>query len=788
MTALLVLVHWLHLLALALWIGGLAGLAIVLRTGRRVHPEDVALLEPARRRTRAILWWAVIALMVTLAAEIGLRTLATTAHADTAFTTSLRTLLFGTRYGKASVAQWLVLVASLWALDELGRAPVAAMAGLTRWRGHALGIVAAPPRRPHLAISPRAWLRSALLLAAALLVCTAVAGPYGGAPLAAVVDALHLGVTMLWLGGTIVIALAVIPFVPLVGYARQPMALLALLDRFTPAAVMGVVVLVLTGLWESAHAPPAPGSSFSTLAGPTPALMALVLAIMVATSAWGLMVLRPRMRRLAIRARRDARATLQAAAALTTERRLLWVNAVLAVLAFLLGALADASPNHVSGAAGVHRPMTLRTKAGPVTVMLQVRPKAAGPNIFDVYVSRGGAAIRGAEVVIRARSLQMRGIDPLPVVAAELGGGHYRGRGLLTMGGRWRLHVSVRRGATAAAPDFTVAATPLRASTPAVVPAPGRSTGDGTPAPGSWQQVGPGVITYAFVADPRNQARLYTGTVAGVYRSSDGGAHWTDASTGLSGSARAVHSLAVIADGSLFAATGAGVYRSTDGGGQWLAAGLSTRAIYSLATHMDGHVALLAGGDGGIFRSEDLGAHWRHIYTTGAAAVTSLAWPAVRPTLVVAGIDPSAHPVAVSEDGGTTWRTATQGLVALPGMMSVAVAPGAHDIYAGSMGRGAFTLPGLSGSWQERNDGLPGLATGDAHIGSFAFDPANPRILYAATDFGVYTSPDAGRHWARFGRGLRGDAMVVTTLAFVNGPHPMLYAATAAGLYRTATS
>jgi photosystem II stability/assembly factor-like uncharacterized protein/uncharacterized membrane protein len=777
MTALLVLVHWLHLLALALWIGGLAGLTIVLRAGRRVHPEDVALLESARRRTRAILWWAIIALMITLAAEIGLRTLATSAHAGTAFTTSLRTLLFGTRSGQASVAQWLVLVASLWALDELGRAPVAATAGLTRWRGHALGIVAAPPRRPHLAMSPRAWLRSALLLAAALLVCTAVAGPYGGAPLPAIVDALHLGATMLWLGGTIVIALAVLPFVPLVGYARQPIALLALLDRFTPAALVGVVVLVLTGLWESAHAPPAPGSSVSTLAGPTPALMALVLAIMVATSAWGLMVLRPRMRRLAIRARRDARAALQAAAALATERRLLWVNAVLAVLAFLLGALADASPNHVSGAASVHRSMTLSTKAGPVT--LQVRPQAAGPNIFDVYVSRRGMAIRGAEVVIRAHSLQMSGIDPLPIVAAERGGGHYRGRGLLTMGGRWRLHVSVRRGATVAAANTTVTAAPLRAPT--------SSTGAGTPAPGSWQPLGPSVITYAFVADPRNQARLYTGTAAGVYRSSDGGAHWTDASTGLSGSARVVHSLAVIADGSLFAATGAGVYRSTDGGGHWLAAGLRTQAIYSLATHMDGHVALLAGGDGGIFRSDDLGAHWHHIYNTGAAAVTSLAWPSVRPTLVVAGIVPSAHPVAVSDDGGTTWRTATQGLPALPGMMSVAVAPGAHDAYAGSMGRGAFTLPGLSGSWQERNDGLPGLATGDAHIGSFAFNPADPHILYAATDFGVYTSSDAGRHWARFGHGLRGDALVVTTLAFVNGPHPMLYAATAAGLYRTAT-
>src|SRR5947209_15053094 len=98
MTAPLVLVHWLHLLALALWIGGLAALAIVLPAGRRVHPEDVALLEPARRRTRTVLWWSVIALMVTLAAEIGLHALGLTHGAGAAFTSSLRALLFGTRY------------------------------------------------------------------------------------------------------------------------------------------------------------------------------------------------------------------------------------------------------------------------------------------------------------------------------------------------------------------------------------------------------------------------------------------------------------------------------------------------------------------------------------------------------------------------------------------------------------------------------------------------------------------------------------------------------------------
>src|SRR5579885_1339257 len=45
MSAATVLVHWLHLLALALWIGALAVTQIVLPSGRRTRPEDVPLLE-----------------------------------------------------------------------------------------------------------------------------------------------------------------------------------------------------------------------------------------------------------------------------------------------------------------------------------------------------------------------------------------------------------------------------------------------------------------------------------------------------------------------------------------------------------------------------------------------------------------------------------------------------------------------------------------------------------------------------------------------------------------------
>ncbi|MCA1599220.1 MAG: hypothetical protein LC769_09430, partial [Chloroflexi bacterium] len=143
MDILLALVHWLHTLGLALWIGSLTMLLHVLR-GRRVRPEDVGMLERARARSSIVALWAVVALLVTLAIEVCVNAL-TMAGGDieTAFGAArLRALLFDSRYGVTSVAQWLLLVASLWAAGECGRARADAPQRAPRPNHQALGIVA----------------------------------------------------------------------------------------------------------------------------------------------------------------------------------------------------------------------------------------------------------------------------------------------------------------------------------------------------------------------------------------------------------------------------------------------------------------------------------------------------------------------------------------------------------------------------------------------------------------------------------------------------------------------
>lgn len=674
MDALQTLVHGLHLIALALWTGGMAALLVVLPAGRRAHPSDVALRESARRRAQTVAWWALITALCTLAAEVALRTQAV--NDSHGFPSALKSMLFHSRYGVASVARWVIVVAALWAVDEMRRVPSVAPVRAPRPGRHALGIVAGLPdlssgRRPSAMrpiLSSDTWLRIAALLAGAVLVCTAIAGPFGGAPVPAIFDTLHLGAAMLWLGGTIVVALAVVPCIPLVDHERRALALLALLDRFTPIAVLGALVLAVTGLWEANHNLAGPHPLVSTLFGLAFGARAIVLAALVGVSAWGALTLRPRLRRLALRARRHAAAQADADAALAALLRPVWVSPALAAVALCLGAIADIYPD---------------------------RP-----------------------------------------VAAVLPG-----------------------------PAHPIAARPASGSL--------------------WQPLGPRIIVHSVVIDPANHARLYEGTVDGVYRSTDGGKHWSSASAGLVGGGLDAWSLSIIPDGSLIAATADGMYRSTDGATHWSAAGLGGRTMFTLATHRAGHIVLLAGGDGGVFRSDDLAATWSQIYSINLDfAVTSLAWPSVRPQLIVAGINPGGRSIAVSRDGGVSWHVETKGLPSVTGMMSVAVAPGARDVYAGMMGLGAYVSPGVSGVWEERSQGLPGLKTGDTHIGSFAFDPFSPKIVYTATPYGVYRSTDAGRHWLPFGNGLTGNAADVVSLALATGPHPALYAATVTGVYR----
>src|ERR1700682_1616280 len=96
-------------------------------------------------------------------------------------------------------------------------------------------------------------------------------------------------------------------------------------------------------------------------------------------------------------------------------------------------------------------------------------------------------------------------------------------------------------------------------------------SGVGYAGPGIWMSGGPyGGVVGPLTIDPVNPATLYAaGGADGVFKSTDSGATWSAANTGLP-SLRA-HSSAIhrASPATLYAGTGDGIFKSADSGTTW---------------------------------------------------------------------------------------------------------------------------------------------------------------------------------------------------------------------------
>jgi photosystem II stability/assembly factor-like uncharacterized protein len=91
-----------------------------------------------------------------------------------------------------------------------------------------------------------------------------------------------------------------------------------------------------------------------------------------------------------------------------------------------------------------------------------------------------------------------------------------------------------------------------------------------------WTSSGPyGGDVRALAINPANPATLYAGTFGGgVFKSTDSGATWAVANSGLTN--LAINTLAINASNpaTIYTGTNRGVFKSTDSGGTWVAASL----------------------------------------------------------------------------------------------------------------------------------------------------------------------------------------------------------------------
>jgi photosystem II stability/assembly factor-like uncharacterized protein len=272
-----------------------------------------------------------------------------------------------------------------------------------------------------------------------------------------------------------------------------------------------------------------------------------------------------------------------------------------------------------------------------------------------------------------------------------------------------------------------------------------------------WEITGPwGGDVRSLVVSPDNPDLLYLGTSDGqIFRSTDAAATWHRLKPGLGKPGLSIDSLVIDTH--------------------------NTKVIYA------GAWAVAHDGEGGVFKSEDGGEHWKLLEATRGFSVRSLALAPSDSNFLIAGTandNPKLNGVFRSSDAGKTWeRISPEGDREIRNIESAAISPISTDtIYVGT-----YHLP-----WKTTDGGKTWKQTGykaigvidDSDIFGICINPTNPNLIYLNACSGIYRSTSGGDKWTKL-PGIPFSARRTYALL----PHPtdpnVIFAGTSEGLWRT---
>lgn len=294
-----------------------------------------------------------------------------------------------------------------------------------------------------------------------------------------------------------------------------------------------------------------------------------------------------------------------------------------------------------------------------------------------------------------------------------------------------------------------------------------------------WTSIGPqGGRVSTLAADPRNPATLYAATGAGIFKTTDGGAHWTITNFGQPGTPL-VDFVAFDSAGTLYALERGmygldGYFKSTDGGASWSAIRFGAAGVCHGLVVDSAHPGMLyaVGAGLGVCRSTDGGATWMLVNEKvglGAGYSDGISLLAPDPfdarTLYAA----TTFGFYKSTNGGASWTLANSGLPQVTdfgvgwrdrGLALDPKNPG--TLYYGKLGR-IFKSTDGAVSWNDAGSGLPPAAANvGSAVSSIVVNPQNPASIYAVitqsllgppldqivpAPFLLVTSSDGGASW-----------------------------------------
>ncbi|HEU5374203.1 MAG TPA: copper resistance protein CopC [Ktedonobacteraceae bacterium] len=316
-------------------------------------------------------------------------------------------------------------------------------------------------------------------------------------PYSVVIDWLHLLAAALWVGGMLYILLVYLPVLKPYALPERVRSLLVVLPQYSPLAIAGIVIMAITGPLSATFHLTSVDQSITTAYGRALLVKILLVGALLATSAYHVFWLRPRMKKEYLKysyARErleKAQASLSRGAADSTEpgegqrvstllvqqvklregrlargatrlTRVLrwepWLGVAVIVCVGLMNVFAGTltptsaaplpqqQPGATSPATGPFNG-TAQTSDGKYSVTLHISPNRFGTNVFTVQVTdaRTGKALNANEVGVTVYTTMLdmeMGTDSLDLQPDGKGG--FSGSGDLAMGGNWGIGVQLR--------------------------------------------------------------------------------------------------------------------------------------------------------------------------------------------------------------------------------------------------------------------------------------------------------------------------------------------------------
>jgi len=288
----------------------------------------------------------------------------------------------------------------------------------------------------------------------------------------------------------------------------------------------------------------------------------------------------------------------------------------------------------------------------------------------------------------------------------------------------------------------------------------------------------------SFAMAPSDSKVLVAGALDGVFRSEDGGEHWSRISPEGHKDIKNIESIAIDPKNTdiIYAGTWHLAWKTSDGGSTWhqIKNGvIDDSDVFSLIVDPQQPSTMYMSACSGIYKSSNGGElfHKAQGIPFSARRTRVLKQDPNHPEVVFAGTTEGLYK---TQDGGTSWHRVTAPNIIVNDVM---IDPrDSTRVLLATDRSGVLLSTNNSASFIASNEGF-------AHrqVRALLADNKNPNLLYAGMvndkEFGgVFVSRDAGQRWSQLSNGLNGRD--VFTLA--QDQKGNIYAGTNAGLFRLA--